>query len=64
MGQGFRDFHLLFFGGVGGKGGDADAAPSPQAPVLYAMLDHSRSTKAASEKKAKGAPGDSRKDKK
>ncbi|KAM9168907.1 myelin protein P0 [Mergus octosetaceus] len=37
---------------------------SRQAPVLYAMLDHSRSTKAASEKKAKGAPGDSRKDKK
>ncbi|XP_072702668.1 myelin protein P0 isoform X1 [Ciconia boyciana] len=37
---------------------------SRQAPVLYAMLDHSRGTKAASEKKAKGAPGDSRKDKK
>ncbi|KAM5237348.1 LOW QUALITY PROTEIN: myelin protein P0 [Ctenodactylus gundi] len=34
-----------------------------QTPVLYAMLDHSRSTKAASEKKAKGL-GDSRKDKK
>ncbi|KAL4829140.1 hypothetical protein H8958_021361 [Nasalis larvatus] len=32
-------------------------------PVLYAMLDHSRSTKAASEKKAKGL-GESRKDKK
>lgn len=42
----------------------ADTALSPQAPVLYAMLDHSRSTKAVSEKKAKGAPGDSRKDKK
>uniref|UniRef100_A0A096NQN1 Myelin protein P0 n=1 Tax=Papio anubis TaxID=9555 RepID=A0A096NQN1_PAPAN len=34
-----------------------------QTPVLYAMLDHSRSTKAASEKKAKGL-GESRKDKK
>lgn len=39
-------------------------APSPQAPVLYAMLDHGRGPKAASEKKAKGAPGESRKDKK
>ncbi|XP_067169675.1 myelin protein P0 [Apteryx mantelli] len=37
---------------------------SRQAPVLYAMLDHSRSTKAASEKKAKGVLGDSRKEKK
>ncbi|KYO37372.1 myelin protein P0 [Alligator mississippiensis] len=35
-----------------------------QAPVLYAMLDHSRSTKAVSEKKGKGGLGDSRKDKK
>ncbi|XP_054035207.1 myelin protein P0 [Dryobates pubescens] len=35
-----------------------------QAPVLYAMLDHSRGAKAASEKKAKGAPGESRRDKK
>ncbi|PNI19900.1 MPZ isoform 4, partial [Pan troglodytes] len=34
-----------------------------QTPVLYAMLDHSRSTKAVSEKKAKGL-GESRKDKK
>uniref|UniRef100_A0ABK0M9K5 Myelin protein P0 n=1 Tax=Rattus norvegicus TaxID=10116 RepID=A0ABK0M9K5_RAT len=34
-----------------------------QTPVLYAMLDHSRSTKAASEKKSKGL-GESRKDKK
>ncbi|KAB0393462.1 hypothetical protein E2I00_002926, partial [Balaenoptera physalus] len=34
-----------------------------QTPVLYAMLDHSRSTKAASEKKTKGL-GESRKDKK
>lgn len=49
-------------GGGGYQG--ADAAPFLQAPVLYAMLDHSRGTKAASEKKAKGAPGDSRKDKK
>lgn len=49
--------------GLGG-GGAPTLPPSPQAPVLYAMLDHSRSTKAASEKKAKGAPGESRKDKK
>lgn len=34
-----------------------------QTPVLYAMLDHSRSAKAASEKKTKGL-GESRKDKK
>ncbi|XP_060110997.1 myelin protein P0-like [Heteronotia binoei] len=34
-----------------------------QAPVLYAMLDHSRLTKSASEKKSKGL-GDSRKDRK
>ncbi|XP_017695328.1 PREDICTED: myelin protein P0 [Lepidothrix coronata] len=32
---------------------------SRQAPVLYAMLDHGRGAK-----KSKGAPGDSRKDKK
>uniref|UniRef100_A0A8C9FN50 Myelin protein P0 C-terminal domain-containing protein n=1 Tax=Pavo cristatus TaxID=9049 RepID=A0A8C9FN50_PAVCR len=37
---------------------------SRQAPVLYAMLDHGRSTKAAAEKKAKGAAGEPRKDKK
>lgn len=37
--------------------------PPLQTPVLYAMLDHSRSTKAASEKKSKGL-GESRKDKK
>ena len=36
---------------------------SPQTPVLYAMLDHSRSAKAASEKTAKGL-GVSRKYKK
>lgn len=41
----------------------ADGVQSPQTPVLYAMLDHSRSTKAASEKKSKGL-GESRKDKK
>ncbi|XP_053134955.1 myelin protein P0 [Hemicordylus capensis] len=35
-----------------------------QPPVLYAMLDHSRLTKSASEKKSKGGLGDSRKDKK
>uniref|UniRef100_A0A8C4Y7T1 Myelin protein P0 C-terminal domain-containing protein n=4 Tax=Durocryptodira TaxID=1579337 RepID=A0A8C4Y7T1_9SAUR len=35
-----------------------------QPPVLYAMLDHSRSTKSASEKKSKGGLGESRKDKK
>nr|XP_020653054.1 myelin protein P0 [Pogona vitticeps] len=35
-----------------------------QPPVLYAMLDHSRLTKSASEKKGKGGLGDSRKDKK
>ncbi|XP_004688465.1 PREDICTED: myelin protein P0 [Condylura cristata] len=39
-----------------------DSKRGRQTPVLYAMLDHSRSTKAASEKK-KGL-GDSRKDKK
>ncbi|XP_064136081.1 myelin protein P0, partial [Loxodonta africana] len=37
--------------------------PPPQTPVLYAMLDHTRSTKAVSEKKPKGL-GESRKDKK
>lgn len=37
--------------------------PPPQQPVLYAMLDHSRLTKSASDKK-KGGFGDSRKDKK
>uniref|UniRef100_A0A8D0BWW4 Myelin protein P0 n=1 Tax=Salvator merianae TaxID=96440 RepID=A0A8D0BWW4_SALMN len=35
-----------------------------QPPVLYAMLDHSRLTKLASDKKSKGGLGDSRKDKK
>ncbi|KAL8184381.1 UNVERIFIED_CONTAM: hypothetical protein K2H54_015560 [Gekko kuhli] len=35
-----------------------------QTPVLYAMLDHSRLTKSASEKKSKGGLGDSRKDRK
>uniref|UniRef100_A0A8C8SLX8 Myelin protein P0 C-terminal domain-containing protein n=1 Tax=Pelusios castaneus TaxID=367368 RepID=A0A8C8SLX8_9SAUR len=35
-----------------------------QPPVLYAMLDHSRSAKSASEKKSKGGLGESRKDKK
>lgn len=71
-GRGVAIPSLTFWGGRRGCGlkppewgyRGADAAPSPQAPVLYAMLDHSRSTKAASEKKAKGAPGDSRKDKK
>ncbi|XP_061462002.1 myelin protein P0 [Rhineura floridana] len=35
-----------------------------QPPVLYAMLDHSRLTKSASEKKSRGGLCDSRKDKK
>uniref|UniRef100_A0ACB8G7A3 Uncharacterized protein n=1 Tax=Sphaerodactylus townsendi TaxID=933632 RepID=A0ACB8G7A3_9SAUR len=37
---------------------------SRQAPVLYAMLDHSRLTKSASEKKSKGGLCDTRKDRK
>ncbi|XP_069460784.1 myelin protein P0 [Ambystoma mexicanum] len=41
-----------------------DSKRSRQAPILYAMLDHSKSVKSASEKKAKGGLGDSRKDKK
>ncbi|KAF0882326.1 MYP0 protein, partial [Crocuta crocuta] len=40
-----------------------DSKRGRQTPVLYAMLDHSRSAKAASEKKSKGL-GESRKDKK
>uniref|UniRef100_A0A8W4FDQ1 Myelin protein P0 n=1 Tax=Sus scrofa TaxID=9823 RepID=A0A8W4FDQ1_PIG len=40
-----------------------DSKRGRQTPVLYAMLDHTRSTKAVSEKKAKGL-GESRKDKK
>lgn len=46
-----------------GVGRVTDVRAPPQTPVLYAMLDHSRSTKAASEKKSKGL-GESRKDKK
>ncbi|XP_078526165.1 myelin protein P0 [Lissotriton helveticus] len=41
-----------------------DSKRSRQAPILYAMLDHSKSLKSASEKKAKGGLGDSRRDKK
>ncbi|KAJ1081436.1 hypothetical protein NDU88_001618 [Pleurodeles waltl] len=41
-----------------------DSKRSRQAPLLYAMLDHSKSLKSASEKKAKGGLGDSRRDKK
>lgn len=50
-------------GGGGARGrGAAPHCPLPQTPVLYAMLDHSRSSK-GSEKKSRGL-GDSRKDKK
>uniref|UniRef100_F6R0X9 Myelin protein P0 n=1 Tax=Callithrix jacchus TaxID=9483 RepID=F6R0X9_CALJA len=45
------------------KPGKDSSKRGRQTPVLYAMLDHSRSTKAASEKKPKGL-GESRKDKK
>uniref|UniRef100_A0A8C0SG63 Myelin protein P0 n=2 Tax=Canis lupus familiaris TaxID=9615 RepID=A0A8C0SG63_CANLF len=45
------------------KAGKDTSKRGRQTPVLYAMLDHSRSTKAASEKKSKGL-GESRKDKK
>ncbi|KAM4690943.1 myelin protein P0 [Rhinophrynus dorsalis] len=37
---------------------------SRQTPILYAMLDQSRSAKPSSEKKSKGGIGDSRKDRK
>uniref|UniRef100_A0A6I8NBJ2 Myelin protein P0 n=1 Tax=Ornithorhynchus anatinus TaxID=9258 RepID=A0A6I8NBJ2_ORNAN len=40
-----------------------DSKRGRQTPVLYAMLDHSRLTKSAGDKKSKGT-GDSRKDKK
>lgn len=56
-------FHSAMEKGKFHKSSKDSSKRGRQTPVLYAMLDHSRSTKAASEKKSKGL-GDSRKDKK